>query len=202
MNANQMSAALKAFGTLLGGSEAMALAKFSQVFNGMGDVKATAVAGQIAKNWKAEGREAKRPAELERAVHRIHDVLVTTGAKTQAGVFAKVLPILMGSESQDVDSYVRDAIAARVKKTPAELAEALAQKLTAVANDRRRFDALLSDYEGRCKPSEIKAIAERFMGHAVVGKKDKLAITKAIRNWQREGELNRYSHTSQAKAAL
>jgi magnesium-transporting ATPase (P-type) len=202
MNANQMSAALKAFGTLLGGSEAVALAKFSHVFNGMGDVAATAVATQVAKNWKAEGRGARRPAELERAVRRIHDVLVTTGAKTQAGVFAKLLPILMGSESQDVDSFVRDAIAARVKRTPAELAATLALKLTAVANDRRLFDALLRDYEGRCKVGDLKAIAERFMGHAVVGKKDKPAIVKAIRNWQREGELNRCSHASQAKAAL
>jgi ATP-dependent protease HslVU (ClpYQ) ATPase subunit len=202
MNAKQMSAALKAFGTLLDGSEALALAKFSQVFNGMGDVKATAVAAQVAKNWKAEGREPKRPAELERAVRRIHDVVVTMGARTQAGVFAKVLPMLAGNESQDVDSFVRDVIAARVKKTPAELAARLAQKLTEAANDRRRFDALLSDYEGRCKPGELKAIAERFMGHAVVGKKDKQAVVKAIRNWQREGELNRYSHTSQAKAAL
>ena len=119
MNSNQMSAALKAFGTLMGGSEAVALVKFSQVFKGMGDVKATAVAAQIAKSWQAEGREERRPVELARALHRIHDVLVTTGAKAQARVFAKVLPILSGSESQDVDSFVVDAIGARVKKTPA-----------------------------------------------------------------------------------
>jgi hypothetical protein len=185
----------------MGGSEAVALAKFSQVFNGMADASAAAVAAQVAKNWKAEGREAKRPAELESAVKRIHDALIATGARTQAGVFRKVLGILTASEDQDVDDFVRDAMAARVKKTPAELTAGLAQKLTAAANDRRQFDALLGDYEGRCKPGELKAIAEKFMGHAI-GKKNKQEIVKAVRNWQREGELNRYSHESQAKVAL
>jgi hypothetical protein len=202
MNASQMSATLKAFGTLMSGSEALALAKFAHVFNGMGDMKAVAVATQVARNWQAEGREQKRPAELENAVRRIHDVLVATGAKTQAGVVARILLILRGREHQDVDGFVREAVAARVKKTPAELAAVLAQKLSTVANDRRQFDALLSDYETRCKPGEIKAIAERFMGHAIVGKQNKQAIIKAMRNWQREGELHRYRHTSQAKAAL
>jgi hypothetical protein len=202
MNASQLSVALRAFGTLMNGSEALALAKFSHVFNGMGDVKAVAVATQVAKNWQAEGREQKRPAELENAVRRIHEALVATGAKTQAGVFAKILPILKGREDQDVDGFVRDAVAARVKRTPAELAAVLAQKLSAVTNDRRRFDALLSDYEQRCKSGELKAIAERFMGHPGDGKQNKQAIVKAMRNWQREGELHRSSHRSQAKAAL
>jgi pyridoxal/pyridoxine/pyridoxamine kinase len=201
MNAEQMSEALEAFGALMGGSEAAALTGFSRVFRGVGDVKATTVVAQVAKNWHAERREAKRPAELESAVQRIHAVLIALGAKTQAGVFAKVLQILAGNDDRDVESFVRDAIAARVKKTPAELAAGLAQKLTAAATDRRRFDALLSDYEGRCKPGELKAIAEKFMGHAI-DRKNKQDIVKAVRNWQREAELNRYSHMSQAKAAL
>jgi len=202
MNAKQLSAGLKAFGSLLGGSEEAALARFSQVFDGMGDTKATAIVTQIAKNWKTEGREAKRPAGLHSAVQHIHTVLLTMGATPQARVFDKVLQILTGSEHQDVESFVRDAIAARVKKTPSELAAELAQKLTTAASDRRRFDALLSNYEGRCKPGQLKAIAERFIGHPMVGKKSREDIVKAVRNWQREGELNRYSHTSQAKAAL
>jgi hypothetical protein len=196
-----MSATLTVFGTLMGGREGAALATFSQVFNGMGDVKAAAVATQVAKNWRAEGREAKCPAELQDAVRRIYDTLVTMGAKTQAGVFEKVLQLLTGNEDEDLESFVGEAIAARVKWTPVELAGRLAQRLKSVVHDRRRFDALLNEYEGRCKPAEIRAMAESFIGESI-GKKNKPDIIRAVRNWQREGELNRCSHASQAKAAL
>jgi hypothetical protein len=213
MNAYQMAAALKAFGALMGGREAVALTKFAQVFDGMGEAKAAAIAAQVVKNWKAEGRAGKRPSELEQAVRRIGEALASTGAKAQASVFAKVLPILAGSDNQDVDSFVREAIAARVKKAPppkppkvskpkfADLVPELAQKLTAAACDRGRFDALLKDYEIRYKATELKAIADRFVGFDVHRKK-KEDIVKAVRNWQREEELNSDSHASQAKAGL
>jgi hypothetical protein len=218
MNAQQMASALKAFGALVGGSESVGLLKFADVFDGMAEVKAAAVVAQIAKNWKAEGRPAKRPAELEQAALRIEEALTATGAKTQAGVFAKVLAILAGSENQDVDSFVREAIAARVKKAPlpkaskgksskvtkpkfADLAPELAEKLVAVACDRARFDALLKDYEEHYKPAELKAIAGRLPGLFVNSTK-RVDIVKAVRNWQREEELNTHSHASQAHAGL
>jgi hypothetical protein len=218
MNAKQMVLALNTFGNLIGGSEAAALFKFAEVFDGMGEVKATAVAAQVAKNWKAYGRAAKRPAELEKAVRGIEQALAATGAKAQAGVFAKVLAILVGSDNQDIDGFVREAIDARVKKAPppkpekvkppkvskpkfADLAPELAQKLLAVAYDRGRFDVLLKDYEERYKPSELKAIAHRLPGLFVNSAK-KVGIVKAVRNWQREEELNSHSHTSQANVGL
>ena len=213
MNAEQMAAALKAFGSLIGGGEGAALNKFAQLFDGMGEAKAAEITAQIARNWKSEGRSAKRPVELERAVRRIGEVLASTGAKAQAGVFAKVLPILAGSENQDVGSFLREAIEARVKKAPppkppkvakpkfADLAPELAKSLTAVACDRGRFDALLKVYNERYKTKELKAIADHFMGFDVdlTKKKD---IVKAVRNWQREEELDNDSHASQAKAGL
>jgi hypothetical protein len=216
MNAAQMATALRAFGALMGGGEAVALAKFAQVFEGLGDVKAAAVAAQVAKNWKAEGRAAKRPVELAKAVGLIEQALTATGAKPQAGVFAKVLPLLAGSEQQDINSFVREAIAARVKKAPppkpskqpkvpkpkfADLAPELAQKLKVAACDRSRFDALLNEFEESYKATELKVIAARYMGFDV-DKKKKADIVKAVRNWQREEELNSDSHASQAKAGL
>jgi hypothetical protein len=217
MNAKQMATALKAFGNLIGGSEAVALTKFAQLFENMGEIAASAVAAQVAKNWKADGRIAKRPAELENAVCRIGEALATTGAKAQAAVFAKVsLILLSGREHQDVEHYVRDAITARVKRAPlpkipkqpkvakpkfTDLAPELAHRLTASACDRGRFDALLKDYEERFKATELKEIANRTLGFEV-DKKKKLDIVKAVRNWQREEELNTGSRKSQAKAGL
>ncbi len=154
MNAKQMVSALKAFGNLMSGSERAALVKFAQVFDGMGEAKAAAIAGQIAKSWKKEGRAAKRPAELERALRQVEDILTATGAKTQAAVFAKVLLILAGDENQNIESFVCDAMAARVKKVPppkprkpkfVDLLPELARTLTAVASDRGELCAEVGD---------------------------------------------------------
>jgi hypothetical protein len=216
VKAAQLATALKTFGTLMGGSEAVALSKFALVFEGLGDMKAAAVAAQVAKNWKTEGRCARRPAELAKAVGLIEQVLNTVGAKPQAGVLAKVVPLLAGSEHQDVDSFVQEAIAARVKKAPppkppklpkvakpkfADLAPELAQRLRAAACDRSRFDAVLKEFEESYKATELKVIASRYLGFDV-DKKTKEDIVKAVRNWQREEELNSASHASQAKAGL
>lgn len=225
MNARQMASALRAFGDLIGGNEGAALLKFAHAFDGMGEAKAAAVITQVAKNWKAEGREVKRPAELESAVSQIEKVLTATGARAQAAAFGKVLPILVGSEDQDIDGFVGDVVAARVKRAPppkspkaskatkvirvakpkklkfADLAPDLAKRLTLAAYDRIQFDALLSDYERRFKPAEMKAIADRYLGFSV-NKTKKDDIVKAVRNWQREEELNWDSHVSQAKAGL
>lgn len=216
MKAAQMASALKSFSLLMGGNESVAVAKFAEVFEGLGDVTAAAVATQIAKNWKTEGRKAKRPAELATAIGLIARALSAAGAKTQVGAFTKVAVLLAGTEHQDVDSFVREAIAARVKKVPppkpakrprepkphfADLAPELAYKLKVAACDRSRFDALLKEYEDSYKATELKVIASTYMGFDV-DKKKKADILKAMRNWQREAELNSASHSSQAKAGL
>ena len=211
-----MAMALKTFSYLMGGSEAIALAKFAQVFEGLGDVKAAAIAMQVAKNWMAEGRGAMRPAELAKAVGLIVQALTAIGAKPQASVFAKLLPLLAGTEQQDVDSFVREAFAARVKKARAlkpqkppkvantkfaDLAPELAHRLKAAACDRSCFDALLKEFKDSYKASELKVIASHYMGFDV-DEKTKEGILKAVRNWQREEELNSDSSASQAKAGL
>jgi hypothetical protein len=214
MNVDQMRAALKAFGALMGGTEAVALTKFAKLFDGMADMTSASVVAQVSKNWTADKRPKRRPADLERALRRIKDTLTATGATTQANVFGKVLVLCEGTDNQDLDSFVTDAIAARVKrvKPPKQpkpkkpkFADAqapnLGRSLTAVADHRARFDALLNEYEAAYKPAELKAIAHCFMGYAV-DKKKKADIIKAMRNWQREAELNDDLHAAQAKQTV
>ncbi len=78
------------------------------------------------------------------------------------------------------------------------LAPDLGRKLTAAAHQRARFDVLLKEYEAAYKPAELRAIAHCFMGYDV-DKKKKGDIIKAMRNWQREAELNDDIHAAQAK---
>jgi DNA-binding ferritin-like protein (Dps family) len=211
MKVDRMRAALKAFGALMGGAEAVALTKFAKLFEGMGDVTAASVVAQVSKNWTAEKRPKTRPADLERAIRRIRDTLTATGATTQASVFGKTLALVEGTGNQDLDSFVAEAIAARVKRAPAKkppkpkkpkFAEAqapdLGRRLAAAAHQRARFDALLNEYETDYKPAELKAIAHCFMGYEV-NKTKKADIIKAIRNWQREAELNDDLHAAQAR---
>lgn len=211
MNVDQMRAALKAFGALMGGTEAVALTRFAKLFDGMGVVTAASVVAQVSKNWTTDKRPKRRPADLERALRRIKETLTATGATTQANVFGKVLALCEGTDNQDLDSFVTDAIAARVKraKPPKQpkpkkpkFADAqapdLGRALTAAAHQRARFDALLNEYEVAYKPAELKAIAHCFMGYEV-DKTKKADIIKAMRNWQREAELNDDLHAAQAR---
>ncbi len=214
MNTKQMTAALKTFGGMLVGSEGESLAKFAKVFDGLGEAKVTAVVTQVTKNWKTEKRLPKRPVQLERAVRRIENALALTGAKSQAVAFGKVATILSGAVDQDLDSFIQEVIEARVKKAPApkppkptkpkfaDQVPLLAQRLALASWERSQFDALLAEYEKRHKGTELKAIADRFLGYDVGAKMKKGDIVKAIRNWQREDELNRSNRASQAKAGL
>jgi DNA-binding ferritin-like protein (Dps family) len=211
MNVDQMRAALKAFGALMGDADVVALAKFAKLFEGMGDAKAAAVVTQVSKNWTADNRPKRRPADLERALRRIRDTLTATGATTQANVFGKALVLLEGIDNQDLDSFVAEAIAARIKRVKPKkppkpkkpkFADAqapdLGRRLTAAAHQRARFDVLLNEYEATYKAAELKAIAHCFMG-VDVDKTKKPDIIKAMRNWQREAELNDDLHAAQAK---
>lgn len=215
MNVDQMRAALKAFGALMGGTEASALVKFANLFEGIGDAKAASVVAQVSKNWATDKRPKKRPAELYRAIRRIQETLTAVGATPHANVFTKTLALLEGKDDQDVDSFVSDAITARVKRTQPpkmrgkaakpKFADAVApnlgHKLSAVAGQRARFDALLNEYQAAYKPAELRAIAHCFMGYEV-DKKKKDEIIKAMRNWQLEAELNDDIHAAQAKIGV
>jgi hypothetical protein len=207
MNVDQMRAALKAFGALMGGADAVALTKFAKLFEGMGKAKAAAVVVQVLKNWTADERPRRRPADLERALRRIRDTLTATGATTQANVFWKVLALLEGTANQDIDSFMSEAIAARVKK-PAPKKQSRKPKVAAdtqdlgnklaAARQRARFDALLNEYEASYSVAELKAIARQYTGYEG-HEKSKADIVKAMRNWQREAELNDDLHAAQAK---
>jgi hypothetical protein len=214
MKVDQMRAALRAFGALMGGAEAVALTKFAKLFEGMGDATAASVVTQVSKNWTASKRPKRRPADLERALRRIKDTLTATGATTQANIFGKTLTLLEGTGNQDLDSFVTEAVAARVKRaipkkqpTPkkpkfddAQAAD-LGSRLAAAARQRDRFDTLLNEYEAAYKVAELKAIAHCFMGYEV-NKSKKADIIKAMHNWQREKELNDDLHAAQAKLSV
>lgn len=211
MNVDQMQAALKGFGALMGGADGVTLNKFARLFEGLGKAKVTTVVTQVLKNWEIDKRVKKRPADLERALCCIRDTLTSINATTQANIFGKVLVLLEGTDNQDIDSFVADAISARCKRakqnksrkaTKPKFADAQAPdiglRLTAAAHQRALFDAFLNELEAAYKPAELKAIALCFMGYDV-GKTRKADIIKAMRNWQREAELNDDLHAAQAK---
>jgi hypothetical protein len=100
MNVAQMLGSLKAFGSLMGGVDALVLGKFAELFEGMGEAKAIAVVAQISKNWTMLNRAKMRPAELERALRRIQETLTATGATAQASVYAKTLTLVEGHEQR------------------------------------------------------------------------------------------------------
>jgi hypothetical protein len=214
MNVDQMRAALKAFGGLMGGQDGVALTKFAKLFEGMGQATAASVVAQVSKNWTADKRPKRRPADLERALRRIRDTLTAAGATAQANVFGKVLALLEGTGNQDIDSFVDEAIAARVKRaTPKKppkpkkpkfddaQASDLGRRLAAAARQRTRFDALLNEYEAAYTVAELKAIARQFTGYEV-HKTKKADVVKAMRNWQREAELNDDLHAAQARQGV
>ena len=211
MTPKQMVASLEAFGRLAGGSTGNSLTKLATLFSDSEQKQATAIVTQVLKNWNVDGRAEWHPLALRDALELIALALESSGATAQAKVYRKTLEMFSGEGNQDVFSFVTDAVASRLKKAPPpkpkkidfaqDVAPALAQELHNSSGNRNLFDALLNEYEAKYKAAELKAIAVNYLGYSIE-KKKKTDLVKAVRNSQRESELNQDRRLSQAKAGL
>lgn len=212
MNADGMRSALTAFAALVGGDSPRAgrLRRLTALFEGMGEAKVTAIVMRIEKNWKASNRTPRHPRLLKEDLTAVQRALEDSTAKTQAKVIAAVLKLLQGTEDQPVESFVSDAIAARLKTVSpprrtttitSEHAQRLAAQLVSLRDDRSGFDNLLGELKAHCKAAQLNTIAKFYTGYET-GKTKKDDIISVIRNWQRSGEMNRDRRASQAKVPL
>jgi hypothetical protein len=215
MNAEKMHAGLDAFAEVAGGDSRRAelFRALAKVFEGLGTAKVAVVVTTIEANWKANSRVPCHPSELKKAVFDLQNSLARVGANAQAGAFASLLRLFVGSTNQSTDDFVVDAIAARLKQSrpragaqgravpfTRERARELADLLTAAADDRKRFDNLI-DQIGSLKLADLKIVSGFYTGHET-SKKKKEDVIKAIRNWHRGDELNRDRHAAQGKSGL
>jgi hypothetical protein len=208
MNAEQMCSTLVAFADFVGvGRRAEALDGLAKLFDGLGPAKVAKIIATIEGNWKSVDRAPRYPAELRTLLEGLRRGFIRSGANTQAKALAVLLRLCVGSDNQSFDAFFSEAVAARAKKSVAkkqftsEQAKMLADQLMSVAEDRKRFDALLDQLKGQFKVAELKTIAGLYTGYETTEtKKDR--IVKAIRHWHRQDELNRDRRASQAKASL
>ena len=213
MNAEDMRSALIAFADLVGGSpRADRLRRFAALFEAMGKAKVTSIVATIATNWKASGRVPRYPSQLRDDLTAVYRALECSTAKAQAKVVMALLELFRGSDNQVVEAFVDETIAARIKKpshrvpraTPtftSEQARNAADQLISAADDRYEFEILLQQLKAHRKTAELRTIARFYTGYETTKtKKDDIIV--AIRDWQREGEMNRDRRASQAKTGV
>lgn len=199
---------LRSYASLLSGSRDSAGAEavralFGALSTAEGKtIKATVA--KVTKSWSATPQAAASPAGLSPRLKALHSLLAAAGAKavsTDVGLLADFLNNREAVESGVFERVLREAISAPVakaaikRKPPARVplsdaeARAWGDRLTAVCADQNSFEAELSALTAVPKLSvtELRSVAEHYLGHGVKGTKDK--ILKALRTRQKQDAI-------------
>jgi hypothetical protein len=209
MTPAQMKATLISLSVMFGAQESSKsgaeLSQLAQLFDDAGKSSLATFIKTIEANWKADVRPPRNPRHLKSVLASIQDLFAAAGASAQVKNFGTILQLFRGDEDQAVVQFLSDTRAASKKRVAlrsarpgAEDIASLAQQLLELKHDREKFDALLAKCEKATVPN-LKMIAAKFLGREIKGKTKKADIVTAIRQRQRQDELNADRSEAQSK---